>query len=194
MSNVNKIEEILTQHPDVQEVAVIESESNVLVAYIVSGLIPDRLPYHNACILEYDQQEITIHTEDISYNGFCIIGTPSLEKDSMIRMYVRLPGDIEEKWLNGTIAWYRNSKAGVQLILDDNEQKNVEQSVNYILNKQGFLKILQRVIAGRLHNYLSTMLPNEKIPSVFMVIKTLPVTVKGLIDINALPQPGDNSW
>ena len=194
MSNINKLEEILNQHPDVQEVAVIESESNVLIAYIVSGLIPDRLPYHSACILEYDQQKITIHTKDISYNGFCIVGTPPLEKGSMIRMYVRLPGDTEEKWLNGTIAWYKNSKAGVRLILDDNEQKNVEKSVNYILNKQGFLKILQRVISGRLHNYLSTMLPNEKIPSVFMMIKALPVTMEGLIDINALPKPDDNSW
>ncbi len=194
MSNVNKIEETLNQHPDVQEVAVIESQPDVLVAYVVSGLIPDRLPYHSACLLEYEQEEITIHTEDVSYNGFCIVGAPPLEKNARIRLYVRLPGDTDEKWLDGIIAWYRNSKAGVQLILDNNEQKNIEQSINYILNKQGFLKILQRVIAGRLHNYLLTMLPDEKIPSVFMVIKTLPVTIKGEIDINALPKPGDNSW
>jgi len=196
MSNTNfeKIEEILNQHPDVQESVVIEFLPNVLVAYIVSGLIPDRLPYHSSCLLEHAQEEQTVHTEDISYNGLCIIGTSSLKTDDMVRLYVRLPGKTEEKWLAGKVAWCRNRKAGVQLTVDADEQRNVEQSVNYILNTQGFLKILQRVITGRLHKYLLRMLPNDNIPAIFMVIKALPIQDNGQIDISALPEPGNNSW
>ncbi len=196
MSNTNfkEIEKILNQHPDVQETVVIEFLPNVLVAYIVSGLIPDRLPYHSSCLLKSAHDEQTIHTEDISYNGLCVIGATSLEKDEEVSLYVRLPGKTEEKWLAGKIAWCRNGKAGVQLIIDADEQKNVEQSVNYILNTQGFLKILQRVITGRLYKYLLRMLPNENIPAIFMVIKALPIQNNGQIDINALPEPGNNSW
>ncbi|MDM8565125.1 PilZ domain-containing protein [Candidatus Halobeggiatoa sp. HSG11] len=192
--NLKKIEKILSKHPDVQEVAVIEHRPGVLVAYIVSGLIPDRLPYHSTCLLEHNQEKITVHTEDISYSGFCLIGTPVMKQNDTTRLYVRLPGDNEEKWFNGKIAWCRESKAGIQLILDNNEQNVVEQSINYILNNHGFLKVLQRVITGRLYKYISQTLPNENVPSVFMIVKSLPLKIDGQIDITALPEPGNNFW
>ncbi|MCK5876285.1 MAG: PilZ domain-containing protein [Candidatus Marithrix sp.] len=192
--SIKEIEEALNRHPDVQDVVVIEHQSGDLVAYIISRLIPDRLPYHSACSIEYNQKKITVHTDDISYNGFCIIGAPLMKKDDSIRLYIRLPGDTDETWFNGKIAWYRDVKAGVQLASNIDEQKNIERGVNYILNNHGFLKILQRVITGRLRKFLSKMLPDEKLPDVFMIVPSLPIKKDGQVDIDALPKPGISYW
>ncbi|MDM8568679.1 PilZ domain-containing protein [Thiotrichales bacterium HSG1] len=194
MNNFKKIEEFLNRHPDVQKVAVVEHKPDVLVAYIVSGLIPDRLPFHGTCLLEHAQEKITVYTEDISYNGFCVVGVHTMKENDTVHLHIRLPGDDKETYFNGKVVWYRKAKAGIQLFLNVDEQKNIEQGVNYIINNHGFLKVLQRVITGRLHKYLLKMLPNENIPSIFLVIRSLPIKDDGQIDVKALPEPGNNFW
>ena len=53
---LGEIEAMLTQHPNIRSVTVIDREDTPgnkrLVAYLVSNLIPERVPYHSECQLE----------------------------------------------------------------------------------------------------------------------------------------------
>jgi len=196
---LGKIETILAQHPDVREVAVIfreeEACNEALVAYIVSELIPERLPYHRTCLVELDQNTMTLYTEDISYNGFCLMDVPSsFKKGKPVRLRLLLPSESEERWLKGTIVWCQEEKAGILLSLTPFEQLLVHRSVDYILETQGFLKVLQRIITGRLRKYLKLHLPDEPIPNTFVILQSLPLTPDGQVNRQALPTPETNSW
>jgi acyl-CoA synthetase (AMP-forming)/AMP-acid ligase II len=186
------IEKLLVQHPDVLEAVVIfeedKNKSKCLVAYIVSDLIPDRVPYQTTCQVEFEQHKITLSTEDISENGFCLEGVPSFfEKGKPLRLRVLLPSEVEERWLKGTVVWHHEHKAGVQLELTDIEQNAIQKSIDYLLEKQGFLKVLQRIITGRLRKYLASKLSDDMIPDVFIILQTIPLKNDGQINYSALP-------
>jgi acyl-CoA synthetase (AMP-forming)/AMP-acid ligase II len=196
---LGKIETILAQHPDVREAAVIyreeETSNQSLIAYIVSELIPERLPYHRPCLVEFEDKTITLYTEDISYNGFCLIDVPpSLIKGKVVRLRILLPSETEERWLKGAIVWCQGQKAGIQLSLTPFEQLLVHRSVDYILETQGFLKVLQRIITGRLRQYLNQHLPDSPLPDTFVILQSLPLMPDGQINRQALPTPETNSW
>lgn len=74
---LEEIEKILIQHPDVQEVVVIDRENQFgkkcRVAYIVSDLIPERLPYQSTCLVELEQNTMKLPTKNISTNGICLV-------------------------------------------------------------------------------------------------------------------------
>jgi len=190
---LREIEKLLIQHPDVLEAVVVskddKNKSKCLVAYIVSDLIPDRLPYQSVCQLEFEQHKITLSTEDISYNGFCLEGMPLFfEKGKLVRLKVLLPSEVEERWLKGTVVWHQEHKAGIQLELTDIEQNAIQKSLDYLLEKQGFLKVLQRIITGRLRKYLTSKWPEEMIPEVFIILQAIPLTSDGQINYSALPE------
>jgi len=136
-----------------------------LVAYIVSDLIPKRIPYQDTCLVELDQNTITLHTEDISYNGLCLVGdTYAFKKGKRVRLRLLLPGYSEERWLKGKVAWCLGDKAGIQ----------------------GFLKVLQRLITRRLRKYLKQNLSDDRGPEAFVILPALPLTSNGQVDYNAL--------
>ncbi|HEC84586.1 MAG: hypothetical protein DRR08_25250 [Candidatus Parabeggiatoa sp. nov. 2] len=185
------MEFLLAQHPDVQEVVVSQVENQHgklhLVAYIVSDLIPKRIPYQDTCLVELDQNTITLHTEDISYNGLCLVGdTYAFKKGKRVRLRLLLPGYSEERWLKGKVAWCLGDKAGIQLSLTPTEQAIVRRSVNYLLETQGFLKVLQRLITRRLRKYLKQNLSDDRGPEAFVILPALPLTSNGQVDYNAL--------
>lgn len=190
---LGEIDAVLTQHPDILSAAVIDREdtpgNKLLVAYVVSNLIPDRVPYHTECQLELDGNVITLHTEDISTGGVAVVGVPDIDEGRRVRLHLQLPGESFPRWLSGTVAWSRPPQAGIQFLLAPSEQALVDQSAAYQLDTLNLWKTLQRTLSGSLRDYLKQKLPDYMIPSAFVLMKALPLTPNGKVDRRALRAP-----
>ncbi|MEG4026392.1 amino acid adenylation domain-containing protein [Microcoleus sp. S13C4] len=190
---LGEIEAVLAKHPNVRSVTVIDREDTPgnkrLVAYLVSNLIPERVPYHTECQLELNGNAITIHTQDISTGGVGLVGMPAIERGKSVRVHMQLPGESESRWLSGTVVWSRPPQAGIRFHLTPSEQAQIEQSVDYQLDTQDLWKTLQRTVTRNLRDYLKQKLPDYMIPSAFVLMKALPLTPNGKIDRRALPAP-----
>ena len=193
---LGEIEAVLAQHPDVREAAVMVREdipsNKRIVAYIVSNLIPERIPYHSECQLELDGNMVNLHTEDISNGGVGLLGLPAIADGKRVRLNLLLPGESEPRWLSGTVAWSHPLHTGIKFLLNTTEQAEVENSVAYLLSTQGLWKTLQRTVTGNLRKYLKQKLPDYMMPSAFVLMKALPLTPNGKVDRRTLPTP-DNS-
>ena len=190
---LGEIEAVLAKHPNVRSVTVIDREDTPgnkrLVAYLVSNLIPERVPYHSECQLELNGNAITIHTQDISTGGVGLVGVPAIERGKNVRVHMQLPGESSPHWLSGTVVWSRPPQAGIRFYLTPSEQAQIEQSVDYQLDTQDLWKTLQRTVTRNLRHYLKQKLPDYMIPSAFVLMKALPLTPNGKIDRRALPAP-----
>jgi len=190
---LGEIEAVLAKHPNVRSVTVIDQEdapgNKRLVAYLVSNLIPECVPYHSECQLELDGNAITIHTQDISTGGVGLVGVPAIERGKSVRVHMQLPGESEPRWLSGTVVWSRPPQAGIRFHLTPSEQAQIEQSVDYQLDTQDLWKTLQRTVTRNLRHYLKQKLPDYMIPSAFVLMKALPLTPNGKIHRRALPAP-----
>ncbi len=190
---LGEIEAVLAEHPNVREVAVIDREDTPgnkrLVAYVVSNLIPDRIPYHSKCELELDGNALKIETQDISTGGVSLVGVPVLDKGSSVRLHLQLPGEEEPRWFSGTVVWSHPPQAGIRFQLTPSEQAQVTRSVGYQLDTQELWKTLQRTLTRNLRDYLKQKLPDYMVPSAFVLMKALPLTPNGKIDTKALPKP-----
>ena len=190
---LGEIEAVLAKHPNVRSVTAIDREyapgNKRLVAYLVSNLIPERVPYHSECQVELDGNAITIHTQDISTGGVGLVGVPAIERGKSVRVHMQLPGESEPRWLSGTVVWSRPPQAGIRFHLTPSEQAQIEQSVDYQLDTQDLWKTLQRTVTRNLRDHLKQKLPDYMIPSAFVLMKALPLTPNGKIDRRALPAP-----
>jgi amino acid adenylation domain-containing protein len=192
---LGEIEAVLSQHPDVRESVVMKREdasgNQRLVAYIVSNLTPERIPFKSECLAEFDgNPAVKLRTEDISLGGLGLLGVPdTCGPGQTVRLCLHLPGFDEELWLAGTVAWCRGNQAGIELALGAIEQDLFQQSIAYLLETHGFWKFLQRTAVGSLRNLLKQKLPNYMMPSSFVFLKNLPLTPNGKIDRKALPEP-----
>ncbi|MCC3419236.1 MAG: AMP-binding protein, partial [Microcoleus sp. PH2017_07_MST_O_A] len=193
---LGEIEAVLGQHPDVQ-VAVVAAQEDVpgqkrsIAAYVVSKVTAERIPFKSECLAEFDgDRSVKLETEDISISGIGAIGVPdNWSKGKRLHLRLVLPGDTEERCFEGTVAWCQGNQAGIELSLTASEKAVIQQSIDYLLETQGFLKFLQRTTAGKLRNFLKDKLPDYMVPSSFVFLKTMPLTPNGKIDRQKLLAP-----
>ncbi|HEW97759.1 MAG: hypothetical protein DRR16_17350, partial [Candidatus Parabeggiatoa sp. nov. 3] len=194
---LGEIEAVLGQHPNVQQSVVITREDQPgnqrLVAYIVSDFIPERIPYQTECLAKWDGNTLKLRTEDISKRGVLLGGAVTFDENQELSLHLRLPGEFEARWLKGKVAWLQQTSwAGIEFTLTPNEQTLLNQSIKYLLETQGILKILQRLLTGNLRDYLKEKLPHYMVPSHFELLNALPLTPNGKIDRSKLSAPLDS--
>jgi len=90
------------------------------VAYVVSDLIPTRIPYQTECLVEDGARRVSLQTADICTAGILLEGQPSFEKAQDMRL--RLLGEDAACWLEGRVAYAHASTVGVDLKLMPEEQ------------------------------------------------------------------------
>jgi len=178
---LGEIETVLSQYSSVQEVAVITRKDQQgtlrLVAYLVSDIIPDRLPYQTDCLAQLDGNSLTLRTEELGVGGVSLQGeTVTFDEGQELSLRLHLPIESEARWLKGKIAWTRASELGLAFKLTPEEQAILDQSVKYLLEKTGVLKMLQRTLTNSIRNYLKDQLPDYMIPSAFVLLSALPLT------------------
>jgi amino acid adenylation domain-containing protein len=197
---LGEIEALLSQHPNVRESVVIAREDQPgnkrIVAYFVSDLVPERIPYQSECIVELDGKTLKLRTEDISGNGVCLQqdDAVTLKEGNEISLHLLLPNESEARWLPGKIVWSRASWAGVEFTLTPSEQALIDRSVEYLLEYTGLLKVVQRLLVGNMRRYLEEKLPNYMVPAQFVLLSALPLTPNGKVDRRALPAPDKPSY
>jgi amino acid adenylation domain-containing protein len=193
---LGEIEAIFNQDSTVQEAVVIVREDEPgqkrLVAYLISKLIPDRLPIQSACQVKYgDEPPIELQTEDISCYGVGLNGIPpTWQPNQSVHIQLQLSEVTEELWLAGRVAWCQGKRAGIQFAsLSRTENTQVCQTIEQLFKTQGFLKVIQRTSVSHLREVLKDKLPSYMVPSSFVFLSTIPLTPNGKVDHQALPPP-----
>jgi amino acid adenylation domain-containing protein/thioester reductase-like protein len=184
---VGEVEAAILADPDIQDTAVVAALDALgnpcLVAFVVSHVLPDRLPYQTNCFVDIEGQSFQVHTENISKEGVNLVGIgAAIREGQPIQLALPLPQSDKGCQLHGIITWAHPPHAGVHFQLTPAQQDVLRQSVIYLLESQGWVKALQRSIAHQLRKYLKQRLPSYLLPDHYVLLQSLPLTPNGKVD------------
>lgn len=191
-----EIERALLDHETVKEAVVVGKEDTSgeqsLVAYIVPVSMPDRFPYQRDLQVDLREKTINLKTEDISHESIGVIGITSLFGEGQeVRLHLQLPGETNKCDLAGKVVWVQEPRARIEFQLSPDEKTQVDRSIQYLCEAEGYFKFLQSTIVGNLRNHLKQVLPDYMVPGAFVLLESLPLTANGKINRLALPEPDD---
>ncbi|PPT09099.1 Malonyl CoA-acyl carrier protein transacylase [Geitlerinema sp. FC II] len=193
---LGEIEAFLWQHPDVRSAVAIARDDlpgdRQLVAYVVSALMPERLPLQGSGRMQFDGVEGSdraVELLTLSCHGVELANVPDCKPGRFVRLQLPLPAIASERWLAGRVTRWQNGRAEVQFDLKPEEQPLLVQSVTHLLETQGHLDSQHPAIANRLRRFLQQRLPDYMVPNRFVLLPALPLTPNGKVDRRALPAP-----
>ncbi|MEW6736885.1 MAG: amino acid adenylation domain-containing protein, partial [Acidobacteriota bacterium] len=134
-----EIESVLCQHPGVYAAIVMAGKderigvTNQLIAYIVSRIAMLRIPLRCKCEvedIEYQGERITLTTEDLSFNGACLIDVPAdWQPNRKIRLYLQTTDSERQLQIDSTVIWVDRSYAGIRFDSDTSVLVRVQQLI-----------------------------------------------------------------
>ncbi|HEY9836216.1 MAG TPA: phosphopantetheine-binding protein, partial [Vampirovibrionales bacterium] len=161
-----------------------------LIAYIVSRSMPDRVPYPGNCWVEFPgDRPVLVQSKNLSRSGIGLLGLSPCQPGTPVRLRFESANPFGSEWVTGQVAWGEGLEAGIRLHLTPVDQQRLEQLFEALLDQQGFSNLLQRTHAGNLRRYLREHLPAYMVPSSFLFLKALPLTLNGKVNRKALPKP-----
>ncbi|MGC1377497.1 MAG: amino acid adenylation domain-containing protein, partial [Anaerolineales bacterium] len=152
---LGEIEAVITQHPAVRAVVVIAREDipgdRRLVAYLLSNIAADRVPFQAACQVEDDNGHVlSIILEDISCSGACLADAPDTWKlDQRLYIRVALLPTLDEQRLLGEVVWKQGNRVGVLFETSAAEMDVLRQSIAHLSRAKDYTVMDLRRLSPR---------------------------------------------
>jgi amino acid adenylation domain-containing protein/non-ribosomal peptide synthase protein (TIGR01720 family) len=143
-----------------------------------------RIPIHSSCQVELeDGTTLTQELVNISHGGARLtIGDSPLSNGQRVTLHFGLPGWNGQLSLRGAVCWRSGANAGISFTVDSEERDWLNLAMTSALHAA-------EITVGDLRDFLKQRLPDAMIPSLFVIMDTLPLTSNGKVDRKALPPP-----
>lgn len=191
-----ELEEIkakLNQLPDVKEAVIIARDApnghKSLVAYLVPNLDKIRIPHEESALIALNKMQFKhAMITNFSKEGIGLSDVrDELSIDQDVRIYFKLPNEINGDWFDGKVRWQNKDRVGIKLLATPELKSKLEKNVEYYLSMQYLSGTLCNAAFTRsIHKALSTKLPDFMVPSKFIALDELPMTVNGKVDLRSL--------
>lgn len=192
---LGEIESVMSQYPDVRDVAVIVKENanheKQIYAYVVPDLERLRFIFQQSCILRVGDHCVEALTENFSKGGIRLSSVSNQSQiGETVSIDIKLPGAASNRTFKGRVIWKEEAECGIAFELTEDDQQFLYRSIQFYLSSQNTQEIVARsAIKRNIKFVLKKALPEYMLPSTIITLLDMPVTFSGKIDKHALPDP-----